>query len=123
MNFDLAANLPSLLPGAIDWVSTQSNLILKTGRALDQQELMIARDVGVQAPEKVRVQLVSKLPLPEEPFLREAALETGLLGPSMIGITFGFGIYIVEQTFSLRLLSHELRHVHQYESYFFNEVH
>ena len=117
MNYDLAAKLPELLPGAIDWVSSQSNLILKSGRVLDSNELMIARHVDVQVPENVRVQFVQRLPLPDEPSLREAALETGLLGPGMIGITFGYGIYIVEQAFSLRLLSHELRHVHQYETF------
>jgi hypothetical protein len=34
----------------------------------------------------------------------------------MVGITFGHGIYIREGTVSNRLVSHELRHVHQYEA-------
>ena len=49
--------------------------------------------------------------------LRQVALETGLLGPGSIGLTLGHSIFIVRGHMSPRLLSHECRHVHQYEIY------
>jgi hypothetical protein len=42
--------------------------------------------------------------------------QIGLLGPGMVGLTLGYSIFIVRGHLSLRLLSHEYRHVHQYET-------
>jgi hypothetical protein len=42
-------------------------------------------------------------------------MQTGLLGPHMDGLTLGYGIFIRRGQETLRLLSHELRHVHQFE--------
>ena len=47
--------------------------------------------------------------------LRAAALQAGLLGPGMVGLTLGYSIFIVNGHVNDRLLSHELRHVQQYE--------
>jgi hypothetical protein len=58
---------------------------------------------------------VDQLPLPEEPALRAAALATGLIGPQMAGLTLGHTIFVLRKHLSNRLISHELRHVHQYE--------
>jgi len=49
--------------------------------------------------------------------LRQAALQTGLLGPGMIGLTLGYSIFVVRGYMEFRLLSHECRHVYQYETY------
>lgn len=113
--FDLATLLPQLLPAAIRWAEERSAQIARHGRALDPAGLVLARAVGVTRPELVRVQLVDAVPFPEEPLLRRAAMYTGLLGPNVAGLTLGHGIYIVAGRESARLLSHECRHVHQYE--------
>ena len=113
--YDLESMLPSLLPGAISWVQAQSELILTNGIPLDEQGLRIAEAVGVMEAEKVRVSVTPQLPLPDDSTLRNVALDTGLLGPGMIGITFGYGIYLREGHVTNRLLSHECRHVFQYE--------
>jgi hypothetical protein len=115
MTFYLLSVLPQLLPSAIAWVEEQSDRALETGQPLDATGLALARRVGVQHPELIRTQLVEALPLPEEPALREAALATGLLGPGMVGLTLGHSIFVVRGHMSLRLLSHECRHVYQYE--------
>lgn len=75
----------------------------------------MARGVGVAQPERIRVALVDALPLPEDPVLRAAALQAGLLGPGMVGLTLGYSVFISKGQETLRLLSHEFRHVHQYE--------
>ena len=115
MTFDLAAVLPLLTPKAIVWAQQQESEILASGVALTEHGLALARQVGVKNAEKIRISLVDRLPLPADPLLREAAIRTGLLGPNMAGLTLGHGVYICHGHNSLRLLSHECRHVQQYE--------
>jgi hypothetical protein len=52
----------------------------------------LAKRVGVKRPELIRTKLVDQLPLPAEPLLRQAALQIGLLGPGMAGLTLGYSI-------------------------------
>jgi hypothetical protein len=117
MEFDLQAALPQLLPKAIAWAEAQARRVSETGEALSETGTLTARKVGVQHPELIRILLVEALPLPDEPVLREAAVGTGLIGPHMAGLTLGHSILIVKGTLDLRLLSHECRHVHQYEQH------
>jgi hypothetical protein len=115
MVFDLQAALPRLLPKAIAWAEARATETAHTGTALDETRLAIARRVGVVQPELIRIALVSRLPQPDDPELLQAAQLTGLLGPNMAGLTLGYGIYICHGQDSIRLISHECRHVHQYE--------
>lgn len=115
MNFDLSAALPLLLPKAIAWAEERSEDIANTGRDLNEHELRIATAMGVSNPKFIRLKMVDSLPLPTDPLLRQAAIETGLLGPNMVGMTFGHGIYICLGHLDTRLFSHECRHVYQYE--------
>lgn len=108
--------LEQLLPSAIAWAQAQANDVATAGLALNESRLAVARRVGVQYPEKIRIKLVEQLPLPEEPMLKQAAIETGLLGPHMAGLTLGYSILICRGQDTVRLLSHECRHVHQYET-------
>ncbi len=116
MPIDLKAVLPVLLPRAIEWVESQSASILNSGHPLDETGLQLARAVGVNSPESIRISVVHALPLPDDRDLRAVALETGLLGPEMIGVTFGYGIYLCDGHIDHRLISHECRHVYQYEA-------
>jgi hypothetical protein len=115
MTFDIAAALPLPTPKAIAWAEQHASEILASGEALTEEGLALARRVGVVNPEKIRLSFVSQLPLPTDSLLRQAALQTGLLGSNMVGLTLGHGIYICYGHNSARLLSHECRHVHQYE--------
>jgi len=112
---NLASELPRLMPLAIAWVQAQEADILATGRSLDANEIGFARAVGVRDAGLVRIKLVNQPPLPLQAELRAAATQTGLLGPGMAGVTFGHGIFIRHGCVTARLVSHELRHVHQYE--------
>ena len=87
---DLQAALPLLLPKAIAWAVEQAQHAATAGRSLTAVEEQIARSVGVVNPERVRVLIVDALPLPVEHALRAAALQAGLLGPGMVGLTLGF---------------------------------
>ncbi|MEJ2127715.1 MAG: hypothetical protein P8X81_02595 [Woeseiaceae bacterium] len=115
MSIDLEALLPDLLPRAIEWVEAQFTIILASGSPLTEIETSLAEAVGVTHPEKIRIKSVKTFPLPDDLELRSVALQTGLLGPGIVGITFGYGIYVRDGFVTNRLVSHECRHVYQYE--------
>ena len=117
MPIDLRAALPRLLPGAIAWAEARAREAAATGAALTAAWSEIARRVGVQRPELIRVAVVDSVPLPDEPTLRAAALQTGLLGPHVAGLTLGYSVFVVRGHVTERLLSHEFRHVQQYEAH------
>lgn len=115
VSVDLRAALPVLVPKATAWAEAQQAHILEVGQPLNEQLLALAGSVGVLHPERIRIAEVARLPLPDDNDLRQAALATGLLGPGMMGLTLGYGVYICHGHGTFRLLSHEFRHVHQYE--------
>lgn len=115
MTTNLLTALPLLLPKAIAWAEAQQTGIFLTGTPLNERLLGVASRVGVARPELIRVAEVLNLPLPDDLDLKAAALETGLIGDGMIGMTFGYGVYVCRGRSTVQLLSHEFRHVHQYE--------
>jgi hypothetical protein len=107
--------LPRILTEAIAWAEARSFEILASGVPLSDFGRKLAHLAGVNRPELVRVAEVATIPVPDDPELREATLAAGLLGPGTIGLTLGYGIYIRAGHSSNRLVSHECRHVYQYE--------
>lgn len=114
--FDLAAELPRLLPKAIAWAELEESAGLRNGSRLNASGVRLAQSVGVRRPELVRVFEALELPFPFDSELRLAANETGLLGPHIAGLTLGYAVFIRTGRASARLLAHECRHVYQYES-------
>jgi hypothetical protein len=112
---DLAAELPRLLPKAVAWAENEATAALVSGVPLIETGLRLARSVGVHFPERIRVVESASLPFPADPELSAAALQTGLLGPGTAGLTLGYTVFIMKGQGSNRLISHECRHVHQYE--------
>ncbi|MDP1656478.1 MAG: hypothetical protein A2Z93_01735 [Curvibacter sp. GWA2_64_110] len=107
--------LPQITPLAIEWAQARSAEILAVGESLTPAEIELARQMGVNRPELVRLLMVDRLPMPESPMLAQAAMGTGLLGPGIVGLTLGYGIYICRGHRTTQLVSHECRHVYQYE--------
>ncbi|VVE17091.1 MULTISPECIES: hypothetical protein [Pandoraea] len=107
--------LESILPKTLAWASEQAKKGLAAGRALTPAELDDARQVGVSAPEKIRLSLVDEVPIPDDPQLRDVAIRTGMLTHDIAGLALGYAIFITPRHLSRRLLTHECRHVHQYE--------
>jgi hypothetical protein len=112
---DFAAALPILLPAATAWAEEESRRALSVGLALPSEILKLATMVGVQHPEHIRIVVGDVLPMPTDRALAEAALQAGLLGPEMIGLTLGYAVFVRRGHVSARLLRHEFRHVHQFE--------
>ena len=112
---DLKSRLPVLLPRAIDWAEAEATRVLATGAPLTETEQAIARALGVAYPGQVRIELVDAMPTPADPMLQAAIRQTAMLGPETRGLTLGHAIFMRRDAQSVRLLSHELRHVYQYE--------
>jgi len=113
---DPAAAYSRLVPRAIAWAEVRSADILATGRPLNDFGRRLAKSVGVTRADLIRVSLARQIPLPDDPELRAFAIEKRLLGPKTFGLTLGYGIYIIDGHASDRLISHECRHVFQYEA-------
>lgn len=114
--FDLRHAMQVAIPLAVAWAQEQESIILDTGVQLSPELIEIARKVGVQRPDLVRVRLVPQLPQPNNPILLVLAKTVQLITPNTAGITFQHGIYIRQDCANeLRLHAHELAHVGQYE--------
>lgn len=98
---------------AIAWANAQSESILASGLPLNESGIEIARRVGVNAPELVRIQWVTQLPVPSDPAFQPLLDSTRLADKD--GLTLGYAIFLVQERTNLKLIAHELRHVHQYE--------
>lgn len=112
MNIDIQP----LMPEAISWAQEHERLIKKAGRPLDDPNMDAARRVGVTKPQMIRILEVDWIPKPSHPDLQRLAVATGLLGPGTLGLTLGYRIYVLRGHVSKQLLTHEYRHVHQYEN-------
>jgi len=111
---DISEKIKALFSKALEWAEQQSTNILTNGRLLTPEEIEMAKRAGVSSPEKARILIVPSLPLPKDKELRETAISLGLLKPTMVGLTLGYGIYIVDG-YQTRFIPHELRHVYQFE--------
>ncbi|MGU7774424.1 hypothetical protein ACV229_30130 [Burkholderia sp. MR1-5-21] len=113
---DLAEILPTALPAAIAWAEAQAARGLAQGAPLTPEQADDARAVGVAHPDRIRIVTTGALPFPETPSLAAIARDAGLLSPGTIGLTLGHAVFVVEGHVNRRLLTHEFRHVHQYEA-------
>ncbi len=112
---ELITRLLSVAPRAAQWAAAMEARVLATGRTLTLDEMRDATQVGVRAPERIRIALVSSIEPPEDPELRAIAAEADLFGSWVAGLTLGYAVLIVIGHENRRLLSHEFRHVCQYE--------
>jgi hypothetical protein len=98
------------------WARRREAAILRDGLPLSEDQLALARAMGVAAAERVRVQPVNVIPVPLPQFLRHTAELLGWLSPHIAGMTLGYGIVLRRNVCRDRcLLAHELTHVAQFE--------
>lgn len=108
-----------LLPQYIDWAYKTDKRGLEIGKPLNQKELALAAEIGINNPENVRIVYVDEVPYPYEnvalKFFGEAV---GLIGEGIINNAqvFGYSIYARKDFVLTRpKLAHELVHVLQIE--------
>jgi len=109
--------LEALLPAAVAWAEAQCARGMAKGMPLSPDFLRIARRAGVLVPGRIRLTVSRELPEPGDAALRQAAGRYGFFGPGMTGLTLGDAIFILDGHVDPRTLSHECRHVQQYEAH------
>ena len=101
---------------AYQWAKQQEAYILKHGAPLAPQQIADARLAGVQDPARVRVLVVGRIPLPDDPELADAARRAQIITDASRGVALGYGIIIRADSWQNReLLLHQLVHVAQCE--------
>ncbi|TMP39332.1 hypothetical protein [Pseudoalteromonas rubra] len=108
-----------LLPQYISWAEETDKQGHQIGKPLDSKHLAIAKEIGIQSPEKVRIVYVDEVPFPHDNLALKALGEAlGFVGEGIINNAqvFGYSIY-VRHGFELTTpkLAHELVHVLQIE--------
>jgi hypothetical protein len=105
-----------LLPLACAWAEEQERIILRDGVPLSPGQITDAKSIGVVHPEKVRLLKVTRIPIPDNPALRDAANATHLISSHTAGLALRHGIFIRADCWEdRRLIFHELVHTSQYE--------
>ena len=105
-----------LLPAAYAWAKAQEEFILARGAPLDSRQSADARRAGVTDFSRVKLLVVDRIPLPDDPELAAAARHTGVIDDSSRGVALGHGIIIRADCWGDReLLVHQLVHVAQCE--------
>ena len=112
----MVEQVQELLPAAEQFVAENQAEALEKGVALTASQLELAKRIGVQQPEAVRLYYVDRLPMPADPHLEAVARRFGYSSPFIYAYTFGYGIWIEHDAKDdLELLAHELIHVRQTE--------
>jgi len=107
----------ALLLGCL-WAQEQEALILRSGVALTDAQLLDAERVGVIHAQAVRLLQIDMIRPPNHPTLNALAVATGLISPATFGLTLRYGIFIRQDHWlNRRLVVHELVHTMQYERF------
>ena len=102
---------------AIEWALAQESSALRVGTPLPAKLQAIAKGNGVKLPQNIRLVVVDEIPLPKEQPLAGAAAQLGLASSWAAGLTLGYAVIVAKgYEADARILSHELRHVAQYEA-------
>lgn len=116
--FSVSATVTEILPAVEYMVAKTEREVLATGRALTEQELVLARSLGVAHPERVRIAEREAFPVPDDDRLVAAARSHDLIFGSdrEAGRTSGYAILLKPGLADAgSVIAHELVHVGQYE--------
>lgn len=107
---------PPLLALALRFARLQSWRLRRLGQPLSPFQCRLARQMGVQTPERVRLLWSRQLPRPYPLPLRCTLAKLGLTSELLWGFTLGYGIVLHPDAWGdPAILAHELVHVAQYE--------
>lgn len=105
-----------LFPLAFSWYQSVEAEYISHGRALSDQEIVIARKLGVTNPENVRIVVLTEFPLPSNSELLSESRRFGFGSTNERGRTNGYVIMLKpEVAQDATVIAHELVHVSQVE--------
>jgi hypothetical protein len=106
----------NLLSLAYQWAKTQEEFVLKHGSRLSARHMTDAMLAGVKNPGDVRMLVVDRIPLPENPQLAEIARRFGIVTEDTRCMGFGYALIIRVDAWNDReLVLHNLIHIAQCE--------
>ena len=106
----------NLLPLAYHWAKEQEDFVLARGNPLSPRHARDANLVGVQDCARIRVLVVDRIPLPEDPGLAAASKRIGIITEDTRCVGFGHALIIRVDAWNDReLILHNLVHVAQCE--------
>jgi hypothetical protein len=105
-----------VLPLAYEWAKKQEEVVLARGNPLGARHAADARLAGVKASDRVRVLVVDRIPVPDDPVLAEAARRIGIITKDTRCVGFGHALIIRADAWNDReLILHNLVHIAQCE--------
>ncbi|WP_280150537.1 hypothetical protein [Piscinibacter sp. XHJ-5] len=107
--------LPVFTPLVAAWAAWQRRRVLRNGMPLTPSQQQVAAAVGVAHPERIRVRLVERVPIPGGRIVEQVAHRLDLPSPDVDGLALGYALYLRGAALSMPLLAHECRHVRQCE--------
>jgi hypothetical protein len=103
-----------LLMLTVKWAKAQEEFVLKHGNPLSARHVADARLAGVQDPARIRVLVVDRIPLPDDPQLAEASKRMGIITEDTRCMGFGYALIIRVDAWNDReLILHNLVHIAQ----------
>ena len=106
----------NLLPLAYQWAKAQEDFVLARGNPLSPRHQRDAVLAGVQDCARVRVLVVDRIPLPENPELAQASKRIGIITEDTRCVGFGHALIIRVDAWNDReLILHNLVHIAQCE--------
>lgn len=118
MGHSRVEDIDRLLPLIADWIVYEEARIQRVGIPLNESQIADAVQLGVSAPERVRVEYPSRIPLPWHADVLALGQRLGLEGPGVTGRSFRYALVIRWDLQGDReQLVHELAHTVQYERF------
>lgn len=105
-----------LLPVAVQWAKAQEAFVLRHGSSLSARHIADAKLAGIQEPDRVRVLVVDRISLPEDPSLAEASKRVGIVTEDTRCMGFGYALIIrVDAWHDRETILHNFVHIAQCE--------
>lgn len=112
------SNITPYIPEVIHWIEEMENFIQSNGRFLNEEELTIAKEIGILNYDIIKVWESNKPPKPKRTMLQFLGKEIGFFSSNTNGISFRYGIFIHQSCSNkVNVLEHELVHTLQYERF------
>ena len=106
----------ALLPLAFNWAKQQEEFVLKHGHPLGPTHAWDAHLAGVQDCARIRVLVVDRIPLPENPKLAEASRRLRIITEDTRCVGIGHALIVRGDAWNDReLILHNLVHIAQCE--------
>ncbi|MFN5223618.1 MAG: hypothetical protein ACK5DJ_05475 [Bacteroidota bacterium] len=109
---------PEFIDSLVKWFAYHQSNALRTGKKLNGREIELAKEIGCQYPDKIRVIYVDEMPKVKSPILIEVMDQDGFNFGDALGLCLGYGIFLKKDgKGDSKILAHEITHTLQFERF------